>query len=59
MRSIDSLWKRTQDEAPKHWEDGKIPRGLENHPVVYVSGMTLWLIAAGCRSNGQSHRIAE
>ncbi len=23
--------------APKHWEDGKVPRGLENHPVVNVS----------------------
>jgi formylglycine-generating enzyme required for sulfatase activity len=22
---------------PKHWEDGQIPRGLESHPVVYVS----------------------
>jgi formylglycine-generating enzyme required for sulfatase activity len=24
-------------QAPRHWEDGKVPRGLENHPVVYVS----------------------
>lgn len=24
-------------EVPQHWDDGKIPRGLENHPVVYVS----------------------
>jgi formylglycine-generating enzyme required for sulfatase activity len=23
--------------APRHWEDGKIPRGKENHPVVYVT----------------------
>jgi formylglycine-generating enzyme required for sulfatase activity len=22
---------------PKHWKDGKIPAGKENHPVVYVS----------------------
>jgi formylglycine-generating enzyme required for sulfatase activity/energy-coupling factor transporter ATP-binding protein EcfA2/uncharacterized protein YggL (DUF469 family) len=23
--------------APKHWPDGRIPKGLESHPVVYVS----------------------
>jgi formylglycine-generating enzyme required for sulfatase activity len=23
--------------APGHWEDGRVPRGLESHPVVYVS----------------------
>jgi formylglycine-generating enzyme required for sulfatase activity len=27
----------TQHESPRHWEDGTIPRGWENHPVVYVS----------------------
>jgi toxoflavin biosynthesis protein ToxD len=32
---------RAQHRAPKHWTDGKIPRGLESHPVVYVS----WLDA--------------
>ncbi len=26
-----------QQPAPQHWEDGKVPRGLENHPVVNVS----------------------
>ncbi len=24
-------------KTPRHWEDKKIPRGLENHPVVYVT----------------------
>ncbi|MCB9150924.1 MAG: SUMF1/EgtB/PvdO family nonheme iron enzyme [Caldilineaceae bacterium] len=24
-------------EAPEHWEDGRPPKGLESHPVVYVS----------------------
>ena len=24
-------------EAPRHWSDGKIPRGMESHPVVNVS----------------------
>ena len=27
----------TEHEPPKHWEDGRVPRGLESHPVVYVS----------------------
>jgi len=27
----------TGHSAPKHWEDGRPPRGLESHPVVYVS----------------------
>jgi formylglycine-generating enzyme required for sulfatase activity len=24
-------------KPPRHWEDGRIPAGLESHPVVYVS----------------------
>lgn len=24
-------------QVPEHWVDGKVPRGRENHPVVYVS----------------------
>jgi len=27
----------TDRSAPSHWEDGKIPRGKENHPVVNVT----------------------
>jgi formylglycine-generating enzyme required for sulfatase activity len=27
----------TGRKAPMHWENGKIPRGLENHPVVNVT----------------------
>ena len=27
----------TQYQPPKHWEDGRVPRGSENHPVVNVS----------------------
>jgi formylglycine-generating enzyme required for sulfatase activity len=27
----------TQQKPPRHWEDGKIPAGLEGHPVVHVS----------------------
>ena len=27
----------TGHEPPKHWKNGKIPKGKENHPVVYVS----------------------
>jgi len=26
----------TRHEAPRHWDNGRIPPGLENHPVVYV-----------------------
>ncbi len=26
----------TKQRAPKHWSDGKIPVGKDNHPVVYV-----------------------
>jgi formylglycine-generating enzyme required for sulfatase activity len=33
--------KYTGHEAPGHWKSGKIPKGLEQHPVVYVS----WLDA--------------
>jgi len=29
--------KATEHEPPSHWEDGRPPRGLESHPVVYVS----------------------
>ena len=34
----------TGHSVPKHWENGKVPQGKENHPVVYVSwddGMAL------------------
>jgi len=27
----------TRHKPPSHWEDGKAPRGLESHPVTYVS----------------------
>ncbi|MBK9233440.1 MAG: formylglycine-generating enzyme family protein [Anaerolineae bacterium] len=27
----------TGSQAPGHWSNGQIPRGKENHPVVYVS----------------------
>jgi formylglycine-generating enzyme required for sulfatase activity/energy-coupling factor transporter ATP-binding protein EcfA2 len=27
----------TRHKPPSHWEDGKVPRGLESHPVVNVS----------------------
>ncbi|MBI5564433.1 MAG: SUMF1/EgtB/PvdO family nonheme iron enzyme [Chloroflexi bacterium] len=27
----------TAREAPRHWRNGEVPPGLENHPVVYVS----------------------
>jgi formylglycine-generating enzyme required for sulfatase activity len=27
----------TQYQTPNHWKDGKLPRGLENHPVVCVA----------------------
>jgi len=27
----------TEHESPEHWENGKIPSGKENHPVVWVS----------------------
>jgi len=26
--------KTTEREAPEHWQDGRIPKGLESHPVV-------------------------
>ena len=26
----------THNRAPKHWRDGKVPQGKEQHPVVYV-----------------------
>jgi len=27
----------TGERAPKHWKDGEMPSGKENHPVAYVS----------------------
>jgi formylglycine-generating enzyme required for sulfatase activity len=27
----------TEQPVPEHWPDGRIPKGLESHPVVYVS----------------------
>ncbi len=27
----------TEHEVPEHWENGRIPRGLENHPVINVT----------------------
>jgi formylglycine-generating enzyme required for sulfatase activity len=27
----------TAHRPPQHWIDGKVPRGYENHPVIYVS----------------------
>src|SRR5690606_33875135 len=27
----------TDYKPPQHWEDGKVPEGLENHPVVFVT----------------------
>lgn len=29
--------RATGQPAPSHWEDGQIPKGKENHPVVYIS----------------------
>ena len=29
--------KATGYQSPQHWSNGQIPRGKENHPVVYVS----------------------
>lgn len=29
--------KAVEHEAPRHWADGRIPKGLESHPVVTVS----------------------
>ncbi len=29
--------RETGKRAPEHWEDGKVPAGLENHPVVHVT----------------------
>jgi len=43
----------TKRRSPRHWENGKIPTGLENHPVVNVS----WLdaVAYGQWLNEQMH----
>ncbi len=27
----------TQHQAPLYWKDGKVPAGMENHPVVFVN----------------------
>ena len=27
----------TEHKPPEHWEDGRVPRGLESHPVTHVS----------------------
>jgi formylglycine-generating enzyme required for sulfatase activity len=50
--------KARKCEAPEHWENGKIPSGKEDHPVVYVSwvdavAFTAWLSA----ETGQAFRL--
>jgi serine/threonine-protein kinase len=45
--------KATDAQPLEHWQDGKIPEGKENHPVVYVS----WHDAvAYCRWQSQNMR---
>jgi formylglycine-generating enzyme required for sulfatase activity len=29
--------KATKHDSPSHWQNGQVPQGLEDHPVVYVS----------------------
>jgi formylglycine-generating enzyme required for sulfatase activity len=36
-RQYKAFVQATGHRAPKHWEEGWIPRGKYNHPVVYVS----------------------
>jgi formylglycine-generating enzyme required for sulfatase activity len=45
----------TGQEKPKHWQDGRIPEGKEDHPVIWVS----WYDAQDyCRWRGEQAGVA-
>jgi len=37
--------EETRHPAPLHWENGRIPAGFENHPVIFVNRSDAWAYA--------------
>ena len=48
----------THYPAPLHWQDGRIPPGMENHPVIFVNRSDAWAYARWLsRKEGRVYRL--
>lgn len=55
-------YKRFVDETgyppPLHWQNGRIPAGMENHPVIFVNRADAWAYARWLsRKEGRRYRL--
>jgi len=48
----------THYPAPLHWQEGRIPPGMENHPVIFVNRSDAWAYARWLsRKEGRVYRL--